>query len=124
MTTFDAYGITIIRLGLAGVLLWFGAHQLMDSSEWVGYVPEFVTSLLGVSAQTLVFANGAGEIACGALLAFGIFTRSVAFIMGVHLAFIAFSLGNTAIAVRDWGLTAALFGLVFTGAGALAFDRR
>ena len=118
-----SYGITIIRLGMAGVLLWFGAQQLLHSENWVGYVPEYVTSLSGLSVQTVVLANGATEIAFGLMLFLGLFTRIVAFLMGVHLALIAFSLGHTAVAVRDWGLAVALFGLLFTGGGALGFDQ-
>ncbi len=117
------YGITIIRVGLAGVLLWFGANQLMDAQSWVGYVPEFVPALLGIPAATLVLTNGAIEIACGILLFLGVFTRVVALVMGIHLVLIAASLGNTAVAVRDWGLAAAFIGLVFTGAGAWSVDR-
>jgi uncharacterized membrane protein YphA (DoxX/SURF4 family) len=117
------YGITIIRVGLSGVLLWFGANQLIDVESWIGYVPEFVPVLLGIPAGTLVLANGAIEIASGILLLLGAFSRIVAFVMGVHLVLIAASLGNTAVAVRDWGLAAALIGLVFTGAGAWSVDR-
>ena len=123
MEGMSPYGITIIRFGLSGVLVWFGASQLMDAASWVGYVPEFIPSLLGIPVTTLVLANGSVEIACGILLLLGVFTRVVAFVMGVHLALIAASLGNTAVAVRDWGLAAAFTGLVFTGAGAWSVDR-
>jgi uncharacterized membrane protein YphA (DoxX/SURF4 family) len=117
------YGITIIRIGLAGVLLWFGAQQLMDTTSWTGYVPEMVVSMSGIPAKTLVLANGATEVAFGLMLLLGLFTRVAAFVMALHLAGIAFSLGVNAVAVRDWGLFAALLGLVFTGAGAWGLDR-
>ena len=124
MTNATAYGIAIIRLGMSGVLLWFGAQQLLHSVDWVGYVPPEVVSLTGISAQTITLANGSAEIACGMLLLLGVFTSVVAFVMALHLAAIAYSLGNTAVAIRDWGLTAAMLGLVFTGAGAFGFDRK
>ncbi len=123
MENLTPYGITVIRLGLSGVLVWFGMSQLMDAANWVGYVPEFIPALLGIPAVTLVIANGALEIACGILLFLGVFTRAVALVMGLHLVFIAASLGNTAVAVRDWGLAAAFMGLVLTGAGAWSVDR-
>ncbi len=123
MQSLSPYGLTIIRVGLAGVLLWFGVNQLMEAESWVGYVPEFVPALLGVPGTTLVLANGAIEIACGVLLFLGVFTRIVALVMGIHLVLIAASLGNTAVAVRDWGLAAAFIGLAFTGAGAWSVDR-
>lgn len=118
-----SYGITIIRIGIAGVLLWFGVQQLLHSADWVGYVPTYATSLSGISAQTIVLANGSAEIAFGLMILFGVFTRIAAFLMAVHLALIAFSLGNTPVGIRDWGLAAAAFGLVFTGAGALGLDK-
>lgn len=123
MRSGTSYGIAIIRIGMSGVLLWFGAQQLLNPADWTGYVPEYAINLLGMPAQTLVLANGASEIAMGVLLLLGIFTRVVAFVAAAHIAGIAFSLGHNAVAVRDWGLAAALLGLVFTGAGAFAFDK-
>lgn len=123
MNSMTTYGIAIVRVGMSGVLLWFGAQQLLDTVNWIGYVPPEVVSLTGISAETIVRANGSAEIVFGTLLFLGIFTRFVAFLMALHLAAIAFSLGNTATGIRDWGLTAALLGLVFTGAGAFSFDR-
>ncbi len=107
---------------MAGVLLWFGAQQVLHSADWIGYVPQEVVGLLPVQTQTFVIANGSVELACGVLLLLGVFTRVVAFVMTVHLAAIAFSLGNTAVGIRDWGLTAAMAGLIFMGAGAVSFD--
>ena len=109
---------------MSGVLLWFGTEQLLHSVDWVGYVPPAAVAFSGISAHTIVLANGSAEIASGVLLFLGVFTRVVALIMAVHLGVIALSLGNNAVAVRDWGLTAAMLGLVFTGAGAFGFDRR
>ncbi len=118
-----SFGIFLTRIGMAGVLVWFGWHQFTDAQSWIGYVPDFATSLSGLSATTIVQVNGGAEIVFGAFLLLGMFTRVAALVMGVHLALIAFSLGNSAVAVRDWGLAFALFGLVLTGAGALALDR-
>jgi uncharacterized membrane protein YphA (DoxX/SURF4 family) len=117
-----SYGPFITRIGLSGVLLWFGAQQLMSPADWLGFIPEFALSF-GMTAETLVRLNGATEVACGALLLLGMYTRIVSVVMGIHLAAIALSLGNTGVAVRDWGLTFAFFGLVFTGPGAFALDR-
>lgn len=118
-----SYGLLVIRIGLAGVLLWFGAQQLVDSVNWIGYVPEYATALSGFDARAIVFANGSVEIVSGLLLLVGFLTRIVAFVMFVHLATIALSLGVNELGVRDWGLAAAFLGLVFTGGGALALDK-
>ena len=123
MSDYSAYGITIIRIGMAGMLLWFGVQELLHPMNWEGYVPDFVMSISGLSEHTIILANGAVEVACGALLLLGVYTRVVAFVMAVHVALIGVSLGYSAIAVRDLGLAAALFGLVFTGPGALAVEK-
>lgn len=123
MQSLASYGPVITRVGLAGVLVWFGAQQLLHAADWTGYVPEFVPAFLGVGAQSLVLANGAVEIASGAMLLLGLYTRMVAFVMGIHLVLIALSLGGSAVAVRDWGLAFAFFGLVLTGPGPFSLDR-
>lgn len=123
MSDYSAYGITIIRIGMTGMLLWFGVQELLHPMNWEGYVPDFVMSISGLSEHTIILANGAVEVACGALLLLGVYTRVVAFVMAVHVALIGVSLGYSAIAVRDLGLAAALFGLVFTGPGALAVEK-
>ena len=123
MTNIQAIGLLVIRIGLAGVLLWFGFQQLSDASSWTGYVPEHVLSLSGLSASLIVSANGAIEMACGLFLLLGIFTRAVSLVMGVHMALIAISLGMNAVAVRDWGLAFAFLGLVLTGGGFFGFDK-
>ncbi|TSC86422.1 MAG: hypothetical protein G01um10148_408 [Parcubacteria group bacterium Gr01-1014_8] len=122
MSTQGQWGLTVIRVGLAAVLLWFGREQLLHAADWIGYVPNYAMSLSGLPATTIVLANGSAEIAFGLLLFLGLFTRISAFVMGVHLALIAFSLGLNQIGVRDWGLAAALFGIALAGPGTLSID--
>ena len=116
------WGLAVIRVGLAGVLLWFGSEQLFHAADWIGYVPDYATSLSRLSATTVVLANGSAEIAFGLLLLLGLFTRISALLMGIHLALIALSLGLNQIGVRDWGLAAALFGIALAGPGAVCID--
>ena len=117
------YGISIIRVGMSGVLLWFGAQELLHPIDWMGYVPASVLSISGLREGTFILLNGVSEIALGSFLFLGLYTRVAAFLTALHVSAIAFSLGYNSIAIRDAGLAAALWGLVFTGAGALAFDR-
>ena len=119
----ETYGHAVTRIGLSGVLLWFGVSQALSPGDWTGSLPDIALAWTGMSATTLVGLNGPVEVACGALLLIGLFTRFVAFVMGMHLVLIAASLGNSAVAIRDWGLAAACLSLVFTGPGAWAFDK-
>ena len=116
------WGLFIIRAGLSGVLLWFGGQQLLVPEDWIGYVPDWASTLGMVSPSVIVLVNGSAEILCGLLILLGVFTRLVALLMGIHLVLIAFSLGNNATAVRDWGLAASFLGLALTGGGALSLE--
>ena len=108
-------GLLVIRIGLAGVLLWFGSQQLLSPSDWVGYVPAWA-SMIG-DVHTIVFLNGSLEILCGLLLLSGFFIHIAALFMALHLILIASSLGYNSTAIRDWGLAFSFLGLVFAGGG-------
>ena len=117
-------GLLVIRVGLSGVLIWFGAQQLLSPQDWTGYIPEEILTLSHVGAQTWVLLNGSAEIALGTLLFLGVFVRVAALIMGLHLVMIAYSLGYNGVAVRDWGLAFALLGLALTGGGMLSAEQK
>lgn len=104
-------GIHLLRLGLAGVFLWFGFSQLLDSLSWVGVVPEIAVNILHIPPAMIVMVNGIFEIILGALLAMGFFVRIIPFIFAIHLIPIAISFGLTATAVRDFGLIIACLSL-------------
>ncbi len=99
----SAVPMVILRIGLAAVILWFGASQLMQPDMWTSWVPGW-TAVLGITPETIVFLNGLFEVATGAMLALGIFTRLVAAALTVHMAMIVFEIGLSAIGVRDFGL--------------------
>lgn len=111
MTRTHSFGITLLRLALAFVFLWFGFSQISDAAMWTSFVPDWATTI--ASAGTLVLLNGLIEIVAGAALAFGILSRWVGLLLGIHLFVIAASLGLTAIGVRDIGLALATLSLFF-----------
>ena len=104
-------GLHVLRLGLAAVFLWFGFSQLFDSIGWVGWVPEWAVTLLGVPPTFIVLTNGAFEVIAGVLLVAGIFVRPVAFLLALHLVLITIEIGLNEIGVRDFGLTMATLAL-------------
>lgn len=104
-------GLLTLRLGLAVVFLWFGFSQLFDGLNWVGFVPEWAVAFIHLPPAMIVLANGAFEVVCGALLIMGFFVRYIAFLLAVHLAIIAYSLGLTPIGARDFGLAIATLAL-------------
>ena len=116
------WGLFVVRVGLAGVLLWFGSQQLLHTPNWSGYVPDYAVHLSGISATTITLWNGSIEIAFGLMLLAGFLTQISALVMGIHIAIIALSLGINELGVRDWGLAAALFGIALAGPGAWSVD--
>lgn len=110
-------GPTLVRVALALVFLWFGSQQLIDSGMWLRFIPEAVVSALGLSAHTLVHFNGAFEIVFGLALLIGLFPRTSALLLGLHLLSIAFTLGLTPVGVRDFGLALATLSITFSGPG-------
>lgn len=104
------YAPFVLRVALAAVVIWFGAQQLMQPDMWVSWVPAW-TSMLGASPETLVFLNGSFEVLAGALLLAGVFTRAVALILFLHMAFLVWEFGITPVGVRDFGLAMGLLTL-------------
>lgn len=110
MPAYPALGLAAIRIGMAGVILWFGVSQVLDPAAWTGFVPGWADAL-GMPLTMLVLANGMFEVFFGALLLAGVFTRITALVLAVHVATVAMTLGYNAVAIRDWGLAAALLGV-------------
>ena len=118
------HSVTIVRIGLAFVFLWFGLNQIFDAESFFGYVPNWAMHNAFFSVSTFVLFNGIFDSLLGFLLLIGFFTRVVASIATLHLLFIAFSLGYNDIAIRDIGLALMALSLVFSGAGKLSFDAK
>jgi len=123
MDSYQKFAFPAVRLGIAGVLLWFGFAQLLgESLVWEAFIPEFIVSITGISAATLVLLNALSEIIFGVLILLGLFTRIAALLMTLHIAFIALSLGHNSVAVRDWGLVFAILGIFLHGPDLLSID--
>ena len=134
------YSITIVRLAIAFVLLWFGISQLINQESFIGYVPQwlyphdigmqhdhpiqFMHNIPTPSLHVILMANGIFDTVAGILLLLGLFTRIASFIVALHLLGIAFSLGYNDIAIRDIGLAIAASSLIFSGAGPLSIDNK
>lgn len=123
MENIKSYSPVVLRIGLALVFLWFGTNQFLDTSAWIGFVPQSVVDMSSLSAQTLVHLNGIFEIVFGAALLLGFFTRFVAFFLALHMLDIMFIVGWDSIGVRDFGLSMATIAIWLNGADFLTLDR-
>ncbi|MBL7056377.1 DoxX family protein [Candidatus Woesearchaeota archaeon] len=134
------YSVTIIRIGIALVLLWFGIHQLINPESFLSYVPEalyqhptemmhehslqMMHNIEKPSVHFLVMGNGVFETIAGLFLLLGFYTRIIAFVTFLHLFLIALSLGYNDLMIRDLGLSIMLLSLVFSGAGKFSLDNK
>jgi uncharacterized membrane protein YphA (DoxX/SURF4 family) len=100
----DRYSTLVLRFGLVTLFLWFGSSQVMNPSEWVSWVPEWVPSLLNIDATTIVMLNGGFEMIGGFLLLLGLFVRWAALLLFLHLLLIAYEVGYNDIGIRDFAL--------------------
>ena len=112
---FPLYAPVILRIGSSIVYLWFGFQQFLHTSQWIGFIPQFIVDHSPVDAETLVHFNGAIEIVFGIALVIGVFTRISAAILALHMAHITVIVGYDAIGVRDFGIVIATTAVAFFG---------
>ena len=120
----ERFALPVLRFGLVALFLWFGFSQVINSAEWVSWVPVWPTALTGLSAETLVFLNGGFEVILGILLAAGFYTRLAALLLSFHLLLIAYELGYNDIGVRDFALAVATLSLSMFQPDRFTLDKR
>jgi len=116
-----AFAPTFLRISMAAVIIWFGVQQVTDAVSWLGFLPSW-TAALPISPVTLVHLNGAFEVVFGTLLLLGFYTRFVAFCLAVHVFDIAYTVGYSALGVRDVGLALGMTTIFLYGADAFTLD--
>ncbi len=114
-----AIGKALLRYGFVFVFLWFGINQLLHPGMWVGLIPGWITTVIGIPAQTFVIINGVAEVILAFALTFNIYTPVVAFLLSLHLLSIAIDLKFNAVGIRDVGLAIAALALAF-----IAWDKK
>ena len=124
IASIEAYSASVLRYGMAAVILWFSIQQFMNPTDWVGFVPDFIVSFTRLSATTLVYANAAFEAVFGLLLVFGWQTRIVALLLALHLFDIMWTVGYGQVAARDFGLAVATLVISMHGPDALCVQQQ
>ena len=113
----------ITRIGMSLVFLWFGFQQFLHTTSWIGFIPQWIIKYSPVDAVTLVHFNGAVELVFGFALLFGLFVRTTATILALHMAHITLIVGYDAIGVRDFGLVVATSGVALYGPDLLSVEQ-
>ena len=112
----------LLRVSMAGIIIWFGWSQLSDPNSWLGFLPDW-TKTLPISQIALVYLNGWFELSFGLSLLFGFYTRFVALLLALHLLDIAYIVGYNAIGIRDLGLTLATVSVFLFGSDSWSIDK-
>ncbi len=112
----------LLRWSWAALFIWFGTQQLLNPSDWVGFLPVW-TGYLPVPGEMLIQLNGWLEVCFAVALLLGCFTRLVSALLAVHLFGIAVSAGG-AIGVRDAALSAVGVSLALSEPDAWTIDQR
>ncbi|MDD5165231.1 MAG: DoxX family membrane protein [Candidatus Pacebacteria bacterium] len=110
-----SFAPVVLRLGIAGVVIWFGTSQLLSQAMWTSFIPDWVISLTHLSATTLVFINGLFEVVAGGLVALGFCVRPLATLLFLHMIGIIASVGLSPIGIRDIGIATGLLSVALYG---------
>lgn len=113
---------SVLRAGLALVVIWFGYAQIAHPADWIGMVPDYATAIIPLPVHILVIGNAIFELLFGTGLILGFHTRLVAGILTLHLLHIVTIVGYNAIGVRDFGLATAVFAVFLYGPDAWSTD--
>ena len=119
--TMQKTSTTILRIGLALVVIWFGIAQISSPTDWIGFLPTWITSL-PISQLSVIYLNGWFELVFGTMLLFGVYTRFVALFLALHMLDITYTVGYGAIGVRDFGLAIGILSIFFGGMSAFSVD--
>ena len=122
-TKLQTYAPAVLRIGIGLTILWFGVQMFIDTQTWMSYIPQYATDLTGLSLEQLTYINGVIEVTLSLCLILGVFVRTAAILMAVHIAFIALELGYNQIAIRDWGLALAALSIFFYGADSWSLQK-
>ena len=115
-------GKALLRISLSLVFLYFGVSQLMSQDRWIGFVPEFVSSI--IDPQIIVVVNGSLELVLGSLMLLGFFVRPTSLILSLHLLVIAISIGFAPTGIRDFGLSMATLSVFLNGSDKYCLQER
>ncbi len=124
ISTLELFGPSILRYGMAIVILWFSFQQFTNTGAWTAYVPDSIVSMSHMEATTLVYFNALFELVFGVMLLFGWQTRIAAPLLSLHLFDIMWVVGYGEIGVRDFGLAVATLVVFMNGPDVLCIQSK
>ena len=98
-----------LAIGLVVVLGWFGIDKFLHPLNWIGWMPDWMDGLGGISTNTWLLAIGAFEalLALGLCIVWKNIQHWTALLASLHLTSVVLAVGWNDIGIRDIGLTCA-----------------
>ncbi|MEK6918619.1 MAG: DoxX family protein [Nanoarchaeota archaeon] len=116
-------GKLLLRIGISLLFIWFGISQLANPNHWLGFLPAW-TNNLPITQVTFVYLNGSAEIILALFLIAGLYTRTAAIILALHLLGIALSMSYSPTMIRDLGLAIATGAIFLNGPDKYTLDKK
>ena len=101
--------------GLIVVFGWFGIDKFRDPIVWIGFLPAWMDSFLGMTKNTWLQLVAVIEVALALALCIPVrrIQQAAAALMSIHLAAVLWQVGWNDIGVRDSGLLMSSLALLF-----------
>ena len=120
------WGLLILRLGLGGVFLAFGADKLREPANWIVYLPSWMGQTIQNSGWLTVMqflrCQGLIELALGLQLLLGCLAKWSAAGCSLMLIAIVAVIGFDQTGIRDSGLLSLALALTLLGPGDWSID--
>src|SRR3989338_6436313 len=102
--THKHWGTFFSRIGIAAIFLWFGLDKFVHATNWIGWVPDWMITVIPISLEKFMYVQGGIETLVGILLVVGYKVRfasllAVITLLGVELAMLGS--GQTQTMLRD-----------------------
>lgn len=121
--TKEDIGLLFLRIGLGGVFLIFAIDKFLDPARAIGWIPEWLLSMLPMSPQSFIILLSVFEFTIGLLLLIGFYATIAARLAAALLLGIIISWGFNEVMLRDAGLLFLALGIGFLGPGSLSLDK-
>lgn len=107
----------LMRLMMGFILGWFGGLQVRSQSDWVDFVPDFISRLSPIADSYLIFLHGSLLLLAAVGIFLGLRFAAASLLATILLSFIIFTLivgeGSVNLIVRDIGILGLAIGLTF-----------
>ncbi len=101
-----------LRIGLAGTFFYAGINSLLNPTNWIGFIPQWIESIPFLTRGLFLTLHGTFEILLAIALLIGIYKKLTALLTFLSLAAIIITYGIDDVSFRDFGLLAAAYALI------------